>query len=456
MNSTSPLSGRALAHPSKRWEITLAVVAGLGLSAAISIFAWQHLLSTIALLMLPAIMNWLHWRWWPFAVAHAYFIAGNVELPEMISRFFDPAPSIVTLWGVPLLLSFIQSAPFLLYRADRPPVERALRMMGALALLTLPGVGWVAWHNPLFVAGTLYPQQGLLGVLATVGLFAVVAGGGPKFKVRSKANLKEQRVITFSCLLAFGFSIWALYQDVQHPARRAMAGWYEVDTRFIPGHQRGLNDPIPGAELAYMANYIMEFPGVDVIVFPESVLAPMAPADELELMLVADRAQKQGVVLLMGETIALKPDGSAWRNTVTAMGYEQGNRPCDRGANEIPCLLGDERIGNTIDESRLPMPMGGWRLSGGVPSRPFASDIVALETRDGTVNMAMSICFEDLMLWPHRGLLTGQADVLVSVANTWATSGTRGDQSQTLSVRLLARLAGVPLVRAVNRLPEEH
>jgi len=397
----------------KRWEIVLAVAAGLSLSSTISIFAWQQMLFMIALLTLPAIMNWLHWRWWPFMVAYAYFFTGNVELPGMISRFFDPTPSVVTLWGVPLLLSLIQSAPFLLYRADRPPLERALRMAGALALLTLPGVGWVAWHNPLFVAGLLYPQLGLLGLLATVMLFAFLAAGGPKLRVEAKSEVRQQRIITFSCLLAFGFSIWALVQDFQHPAQRAMPGWYEVDTTFIPGHQRRLGDPIPGEDIANMARYIMEFPGVDVIVFPESVLAPMAPVDELELMEVAEQARRQGVVLLMGETIALEPDGSAWRNTVTAMGYEQGNRPCDREDHDIPCLLGDERIGNTIDESRLPMPMGGWRLSGGVPARPFASDIVALETRSGTVNMAMSICFEDLMLWPHRGLLIGQSDVLV-------------------------------------------
>jgi len=441
-------------HPpfaQKPWEIAFGVVAGIALAATINVFAWQHLLSTIALLLLPAIMNWLRWRWWPFVVAYAYFLTGNTELPEMIARFFDPTPSIVTRWGGPLLLSAIQSAPFLLYRADRPPLERALRMAGALALLTLPGVGWVAWHNPLFVAGTLYPQWGAWGLLLTVVLFAVMAAGGPKFRVREKNNVRGQRIVTVSCLLAFGLSFWAMWQDVQHPASRAMPGWYEVDTRFIPGHKRRLGDPIPGAELARMAEHIMEFPGVEVIVFPESVLAPMAPVDELELQQVAERASKEGVALLMGETIALKSDGSAWRNTITAMGYEQPNRPCVRGEGEIPCLLGDERLGNTIDESRLPMPMGGWRLSGGVPARPFASDIVPLETRSGTVNMAMSICFEDLMLWPHRGLLTGQADVLVSVANTWATSGTRGDRSQTASAHLLARLAGVPLVRAVNR-----
>jgi len=426
------------------------------LAASISIFAWQHLLSMIALLTLPAIMNWIRWRWWPFAVAYAYFMTGNTELPEMIARFFDPMPSIVTLWGVPLLLSAIQSVPFMLYRADRPPLERALRMVGALALLTLPGVGWVAWHNPLFMAGTLYPQWGVWGLLLTIMLFAVVAAGGPKFKVREKAKVREQRIVTLSCLLAFGLSIWALYQDTQHPVGLAMPGWYEVDTRFIPGDKRKLDDPIPGVELAIMANHIMDFPGVDVIVFPESVLAPMAPVDELELHQVAERARREGVVLLMGETIALKPDGSAWRNTVTAMGYEQPNRPCDRKEGVISCLLGHERLGTTIDESRLPMPMGGWRLVGGVPARPFASDIVPLNTRSGPVKMAMSICFEDLMLWPHRGLLTGQADVMVSVANAWATSGTRGDREQTVSARLLARLAGVPLVRAVNRLPPEN
>jgi len=41
--------------------------------------------------------------------------------------------------------------------------------------------------------------------------------------------------------------------------------------------------------------------------------------------------------------------------------------------------------------------------------------------------------------------------VLVSAGNAWATGGTRGDRTQQVSVHLLARLAGVPLVRAQNK-----
>ncbi len=64
--------------------------------------------------------------------------------------------------------------------------------------------------------------------------------------------------------------------------------------------------------------------------------------------------------------------------------------------------------------------------------------------------IALSVCYEDGVLWGHPGLLSGQADLLVSVANLWALDGTRTAHAQSVGASALARLGGVSMRRAVN------
>ena len=51
----------------------------------------------------------------------------------------------------------------------------------------------------------------------------------------------------------------------------------------------------------------------------------------------------------------------------------------------------------------------------------------------------------------YGGLLAGKADMLVSMGNTWAIRSRYVRAVQAGSATLLARLAGVPLIRAENR-----
>lgn len=399
---------------------------GLILTAALSYVAWQQPGNVLLVLMLPMLMSMVRWRAWPVLVAAVYFGTGNIELPTVIARF-DPSIGTLSKYGGPALLTLLQALPFWLFRSDRNPIERALRMAGALLLLTLPGIGFLAWRNPLFVSGVLYPKLGLLGITLGLVLFSVLAARGLKWV---KGN-RTIAVLGLLCVLSAGLS---MRNESMHPTPTHMRGWIGFDTKIQPASLQdryALRDRVEGHDVreAWTAALHDKF---DVVVLPESIFSPFKPVDEMLLAGIAHDAKKRGALLLVGETIDTTP--GAWRNTVKAMGAVNG----------------------TIDESRLPMPMGNWKLFGGVSSRPFASDIVTLQTPRKKVNAAMSICFEDTVIWPHMGLLTGKADVLVSMVNAWATSNTRGAQMQTVSVTLLARLAGVPLVRAVNTWDEQQ
>lgn len=422
---TSKPTSTPIKHEAR--EVWMSAILGIGFAYMLSVGAWGTGLTLLALLTLPALMNIIKHRFWPFAVAVTYFGASNAELPVIITRFFDPAPSLLVPWVAPVVLTLIQSSPFLLYRPGSPPVERAVRMAAALLLLTLPGVGWVAWMNPLFVAGVLYPGMGYVGLLLALVLFSTIAGGGIRWKGGNRA-------IAITCAVTAAIGVAAFMVESGQPQKDGLAGWYPMDTRIEPAQLRdpyAVRKTLPGEILAQMADPALDV-GAEVVVFPESVLAPMTPADHMALVPTLVKAQRSGAILLVGETLPLPDDPATgakrWRNTVRALGA----------------------MDKTVDEARLPMPMGNWRLSGGVAARPFASDIVPLQTVSGPKRVAMSICYEDTVIWPHMGLLSWQADVMVSMSNSWATDNTRGDTAQRVSARMLARLAGVPLVQARN------
>lgn len=401
------------------WATALIATIGLGSAWMLGVNAWASPESTLILLLLPLLMNLVKHRLWPYAVALAYFGSANVELPSVISRFFPEGVGPLATFGGPLLLTALQSLPFLLYRPDRSPRERSVRMASALVLLTLPPIGWLAWMNPLLAAGLLFPGVGYAGLILTLAAFSALAGSG--------GQSSRKWVLGTGALLlaaAIGLNYWA-----GRTAGPALYQWTAFDTKIPPASLRDpleVREVLPGTAVGALSMEMMS-DDTDVIIFPESILSPLTPADQVAMAQAVDEAKRRGIVILAGVVEQTGPD--QWRNTIQAFGAQEG----------------------IVDETRLPMPMGNWRLTGGVPARPFASDLTIIETRNGPFVTAMSICYEDTLIWPHFGLLAGRADVMVSVSNSWATGHTRGRLTQEVSAKLLGRLAGVPLIRAENR-----
>lgn len=99
-------------------------------------------------------------------------------------------------------------------------------------------------------------------------------------------------------------------------------------------------------------------------------------------------------------------------------------------------------------ESRQPMPIGSWKTGaatsavGGWLSQPF----VTL----GGLQADISICYEDMLWWPHWPALIQKPDVIVSIANNWFIGGTAIEAIQAQSIASVAKLVDRPLVRARN------
>lgn len=63
----------------------------------------------------------------------------------------------------------------------------------------------------------------------------------------------------------------------------------------------------------------------------------------------------------------------------------------------------------------------------------------------------MSLCYEDLLWWPHWRTLLDRPDILISLSNGWFDAGLALPEIQQQGIASVARLAGAPLLRATNR-----
>lgn len=419
-----PMKTTELIQQETKPKKVFSIAAGILMAGVVGAFSWDSPVSTLAVLILPLLMNLREHRWWPLLIAATYAAVGNRDIPGMIGTFFEGATFIGAIAAF-LGMTLAQAIPFAIYRADASRLGRFWRMMAALTLLTIPPIGLLAWKNPLLAAGLFFPSIGYAGVLCMALTLSLLAAGGVSFKRGNRWTC----LIAAVCLLAFvGASV--RYRNL--PGTEVMQGWHSIDTQFDPVDVPG-DDHIRGQAVADLLTYsVVE--GIDVIVLPESVFSPMKPVDQITLMPMAYQAERLGITILAGNVVIDPAKPSRWRNTVQAFGATQG----------------------IVDESRAPMPVGNWRpLTGtGVVARPWSTDLVSLNSPRGLKTAAMSICFEDTVIWPHWGLLTGKADVMVSMGNLWALTGTSAEAAQDTSATLLSRLAAVPLVRAKNTMKE--
>lgn len=386
----------------------------LAAAAALGAVSFLDTSALVLCLVLPTLMVARAWRWWPVAVAAAFFGAATWPLVGVLEQWGVGSGEHVSLlerFGYPMLLAAVLAAPFALLDPAASALGRVARTALALLLLTLPPIGWVAWLNPLVVAGVLFPGAGLLGLALTLALFALLAG---KAWTRDSPRVLRRSLLVV-VLLAGSFQL----HELQHPGPQHKDGWYAVATSFPPRLDPAQHPDRIGAIEEAVSAYLAE--GARVIVLPESIVPGFSAADELMLNPLHVKAQRAGATVLIGITLDTAP--GAWRNALYALG---------KGARGV------------VAESRIPVPVGNWRLSGGVPFDGW---------RGGTTTVAgesahVAICYEEMPLWAYRDV--AGASVLVTAANHWMLRGNRAQRYPRTTAEAMARLMRLPLVRAVN------
>jgi hypothetical protein len=94
------------------------------------------------------------------------------------------------------------------------------------------------------------------------------------------------------------------------------------------------------------------------------------------------------------------------------------------------------------------MPVGSWRPGARVSTVLGGLGQPYLEIAGRRV--AFSICYEDMLLWPHWRLWVSRPDVLIGMASNWFIANRDMKHIQAQSSESVARLAGIPLIRADN------
>jgi hypothetical protein len=94
---------------------------------------------------------------------------------------------------------------------------------------------------------------------------------------------------------------------------------------------------------------------------------------------------------------------------------------------------------------QIPVPVSMWH-----PWAPHHNYRLHL-LRSPVVNgVAFDVCYEQLLPWTAISILVRQPHLVVGMANDWWSVGTSIPAIQKASLAILGRLAGVPVVDAVN------
>lgn len=389
------------------------------LSAGIGIAAWMdsaRLLSLLWLLPLPLLIFRAASRGGSFVVAFAYYGAGAHAVPGIILGFFPKLSALtsVLLWaGDAALLALPWAIAF------APPhatlMRRAQGVAAALMMLSLPPIGFFHWGTPLMVSGLLFPGWGWVGLGVTVVVLAMIAVAG-------KRTHKVHAAIAAAAVFAIVANV--MYREPVPPAE-----WRALSLESGRNPELWSNDMAAKRErLADLAMVALSS-GAKVIIFPEASSGSSRRAQKDTWARVSVQAKAHGATVLVGEETW---DGArtGFKNALIGFGAEK-----DGGA--------------VVVSSMVPMPMGDWKFGfgEGAETNLFGSDVIELHG----MKVAFSMCFEDFLLWPHRGLLSGRADLFVSATNQWPSSGTSAETIQDISRAALARMAGVPMLTAKNR-----
>ncbi|MGF6875793.1 apolipoprotein N-acyltransferase [Paraburkholderia sp. MM5477-R1] len=398
---------------------SLACVALIATGALVALSTWYPGQWQVLLLLLPAIWSRVPGRTSAIAIWIGYYLAGARDIPVVSMRFFSGYGDLTRPEALMLGFSFwiaqacVLATPWAVLKpeSDASAARHALCAAVATVLVTVPPLGIIGWLSPAYVASTLFPgwkAPGLvLGIAATTCAASVSRG-------------------RFARQVATLLAILSLLARSVASAPLVPSRWTALDTRL------GRFDQSSYASLYARTRQVQTIAqrafseGATVVVLPEEIVGLWRPAmgywwrDDIQAFAAAKRT------LIVG--MDLTASGTPFRYTDSAVivGADHGRL-----------------------DSRQPVPAALWRPGAAVSairgslSQPYV--MVAGKS------VAFSICYEDLLWWPHWRILLHSPDVLVSLSNSWFDSDLALAQIQRQGVAAIARLSGVPLLRAVNR-----
>jgi len=162
-----------------------------------------------------------------------------------------------------------------------------------------------------------------------------------------------------------------------------------------------------------------------VVILPEEALGTWRPALSYWWTPYLQELQRQGKTIVLGLDLKYSDRPLRYTDSVVVAGAGRGRF-----------------------DSRQPMPVGSWRPGAGIST--VLGDLRQPYLHIDGKTVAFSICYEDMLLWPHWRLLTAPPDVLIGMSSAWFIADRALGMIQVQSAASLSRLTSIPTLRALN------
>ncbi|NIF78089.1 conjugal transfer protein TraB [Paraburkholderia sp. Cy-641] len=385
----------------------------------VAVLVWYPGHHALILLVLPAAWSRLRGRVTGFAIWASYYLMGARDIPIVCERFFADYQELTRLTALALgvvfwlLQAIVLALPWMILKPGPAASawSHAWRTALATVIVTIPPIGIIGWLSPVHVVSALYPGWQLAGM--ALGMVTLCAITMPRYSPKA----------WLACAVLAALSVCAHWQWTQ-PA--VPVGWKTVDTalgRFDQSSYSSLYARTIQLQVIVRRTFAS---GAGVVILPEEIAGLWRPAMSLWWRPDIEHMRAAGQTLVIGMDIGVTTTPFRYTDSAIITGAERGRM-----------------------DSRQPVPAALWKPGGQTSAIRGSVDQPYLTIAGRRV--AMSLCYEDLLWWPHWRTLLDRPDVIVSQSNGWFDADLAVAGIQQQSIASVARLAGVPLLRATNR-----
>jgi apolipoprotein N-acyltransferase len=356
-----------------------------------------------------------------YFASFAFYLAISRGIAPSAYVFFRDGNLVraLALW---ILSAAALAAPWGFFWHAKSPARRACGAVFALLASIPPPLGLIGWGNPLTGAGLFFPGFGWFGLILTLDLYAEAA-----------QSRKLRRTFIVVVLLAVpslnlpaapekttvdGVTVLGLNTSFG----RMASGSGDFDTQYE--RERQVFQMIRGLERSGKLN------GADVVVLPETIAGRMNPTTLKRWRKFLDPLAENGTVFVVGGEI---PVGCGMKYDNVMVSFE--------GEGKSQAAL-----------QRFPVPFSMFQpfSDEGANARLFSSGELSIMAAQGK-RWGFLVCYEQFLTWPVLSLMTQKPDAILAPSNLWWCRNASLPGIQSASVRLWARLFGVPAVLCANR-----
>jgi hypothetical protein len=353
----------------------------------------------------------------------SYFISAIRSVPAFYPIFYAGSTPFSGLpiwlaWGVCLALPWILARHLTVVR---PSVSVPGRLLIGYLPAFFPPLWFVGAASPLFSAGILFPGLGLPGLVLLVVFQSVLSA-----LLNSRWERRSMR------LVFVGLTVVSLIANALERPPTSPSGWVALGTADEP---RPLLQRPPW-EFAVAKRVLSALDsGARVVLLPEGIATfwTKDPAGQISLPYpwsgIDREARARHATVLIGSEVPENSRMRVWDDALVALG--------EGGIRAFP--------------ARQPIPVAGWNPFSKTHHEPSHWRKTGVATIAGS-RALVSLCFEDLLIGSQvEADLLVRPRVVLSADNLWFSKGTSDRGFQSVSIRSIGRLFGIPVLRAVNQ-----